>query len=168
MRIHRFLLAAVFACALAGYGQQAPASGQAPRKAPAKTPPAASQNAPARQKLVMKDGSDQVVRSCERVGDRVRYFSIERGEWEEVPASLVDWKATEEANRADQAEVSEKASEAAQVDRAGKDEWLGPELAPGVRLPNNSDGLFVVAEGQPRSAAQAASQFTPRQGPAGY
>jgi len=34
------------------------------------------------------------------------------------------------------------------VDRAAKDDWLGPELVPGVRLPNNSDGLFVVAGGK--------------------
>ena len=48
----------------------------------------------ANQKLYMKDGSYQVVSSYEIQGDRVRYFSVERAEWEEVPTSLVDFDAT--------------------------------------------------------------------------
>jgi hypothetical protein len=110
--------------------------------------PAGQSSGPARQRLVMKDGTDQIVRGYERQGDRVRFFSIERDEWEEVPASLVDWKATEEANRLDQSSIKEKAAEAAEVDRDTKEAVLGPELVAGVRLPNNSDGLFVVASGK--------------------
>jgi hypothetical protein len=52
------------------------------------------------QKLVLKDGSFQMVRSYEKNGDRVRYFSLERGAWEEIPASLVDWDATAKAEKA--------------------------------------------------------------------
>ncbi len=51
------------------------------------------------QKLVLTDGTDHLVRSYERKGERVRYFSTERQQWEEIPASLVDWEATEEARR---------------------------------------------------------------------
>lgn len=45
-------------------------------------------------KLMLTDGTYQLVREYERNGDHVRYFSSERGAWEELPASMVDWTAT--------------------------------------------------------------------------
>ena len=49
------------------------------------------------QKLILKDGSDQLVKSYDITGDRVRYYSAERQEWEEMPADLIDWDATKQA-----------------------------------------------------------------------
>ncbi len=51
--------------------------------------------APHRQRLILKNGSYQMVMSYTVVRDRVRYVSAERGgEAEEIPLSLVDLEAT--------------------------------------------------------------------------
>src|ERR1700758_3710069 len=52
---------------------------------------------PKGKKLMLSDGTFQVGREYRREGDRVRYYSVERSAWEEVPATLVDWDATEKA-----------------------------------------------------------------------
>jgi hypothetical protein len=51
-------------------------------------------------RLYLKDGSFHLVREYQKTADRVRYFSSERGDWEEIPLSLVDLKRTEEEIRA--------------------------------------------------------------------
>src|SRR5664279_2326368 len=57
---------------------------------------------PRGKKLVLTDGTYQVIREYQRNGERVRYYSLERGDWEEVPASMVDWAATAKAEADDQ------------------------------------------------------------------
>src|SRR3984893_12252305 len=65
-------------------------------------------------KLYLKDGSYQLVREDMVENDRVRYFSTDRGEWEEVPASLVDFKKTlgESKQREDSAREDAAAQDA--------------------------------------------------------
>src|SRR5579872_7627750 len=77
-------------------------------------PLAAQDKAPVRR-LILKDGSYQLVTKYEVKGNRVRYLSAERNEWEELPESLVDWPATEkyEKDRATGSSVPE----AAQLDK---------------------------------------------------
>ena len=45
-------------------------------------------------RLYLADGDYQVVREYQVLEDRVRYFSIERNDWEEIPLDLVDLKKT--------------------------------------------------------------------------
>ena len=50
-------------------------------------------------KLYLKDGSFHLVREYQAQGDRVRYFSTERGDYEEIPKDLVDLDKTEREHR---------------------------------------------------------------------
>ena len=96
-------------------------------------------------KLCMKDGSYQMVSSYEVHGDRVRYFSVERSEWEEVPTSLVDFDATKRAQEETKATEKKQLEEAKQTDeeRFYKPPDQGMEVASGIRLPGD-DGIFTV------------------------
>jgi hypothetical protein len=98
------------------------------------------------RRLILKDGSFQSVTKYEVKGDRVRYFSAERDDWEELPTSLVDWPATEkyEKDRAAGSSVPEAAQLDKEIerDRELEDARL-PEVAPGLRLPEDS-GVFLL------------------------
>ncbi len=48
-------------------------------------------------KLFLQDGSFQLVREYQVVGDRVRYYSLDSSQWEMIPTALVDWDATKKA-----------------------------------------------------------------------
>ncbi len=105
------------------------------------------------RRLILKDGSYQLVTKYEIKGDRVRYKSAERDEWEELPSSLVDWPATEkyEKDRAASA-IPEAATvdKETDADRAAELSHL-PQVAPGLRLPDDS-GVFLLDnfQGQPQ------------------
>src|SRR6202167_3282367 len=45
-------------------------------------------------KLYLKDGGFHLVREYQVQSDRVRYYSVERSQWEEIPLDLVDLKRT--------------------------------------------------------------------------
>jgi hypothetical protein len=110
-----------------------------------------SQAVGASQKLFLKDGTYQLVSSYEVHGDRVRYYSLERSAWEEVPLSLVDLEATkraQEEEKAIQKKQLEEGRELAQQ-RFEKPVENGFEIAPGVHLPQEEgayayDGVRVI------------------------
>ena len=96
-------------------------------------------------KLFMKDGSYQVVSSYEVQGDRVRYYSVERSEWEEVPASQVDFAATQRAQEEAKSAAKKQIEEAKEIQRQRFEKPVnqGLEVAPGIRLPSE-DGIYTV------------------------
>jgi len=106
------------------------------------------------RRLILKDGTYQLVTKYETKGDRVRYYSSEREEWEELPESLVDWPATEKYEK-DRA-ADKAVPEAVQLDKEIEHEsevaqTKLPQVAPGLRLPADSGVfLFDSFQGEPQ------------------
>jgi hypothetical protein len=131
----------------------------------AQTSQSSSKNAPAplvlkpdapglakNHRLILKDGSYQLVRQYQIAGDRVRYLSLERGDWEEMPVDLVDWEATRKWERdhvtPGEEEPSPAMKEAADIDKEEADERTlqkarMPEVSAGLELPDE-DGVFAL------------------------
>jgi hypothetical protein len=106
------------------------------------------------QRLILKDGSYQVVTKYQKVGDRVRYFSAERGQWEELPENLVDWAATETYAKEHKpgaqpaaepaTPISPAIPEAAEIDKEEQHARARtPDVLPGLRLPDQ-DGVWAL------------------------
>lgn len=101
---------------------------------------------PTGKKLYLKDGSFQLVREYQVVGDRVRYYSLDSRQWEEMPESMVDWDATKKAASQEQQERTAlvKQAEKEQIEQNAEpmDVDASIEIAPKVFLPGG-DGLFA-------------------------
>ncbi len=122
-----------------------------PRLAAAQQKPLPSDTSattPHRTRLIMKDGSYQVVMSYRVVGNVVHYISAERaGAEEEIPASLVDFDATKrwEARHttpdpnAPQAPTIDPELLKEEADRAA----LTPEVVTDLRLPEEDSVLSL-------------------------
>ncbi len=113
------------------------------------------------KKLMLKDGNFQLVREYERKGERVRYFSVERGAWEEIPAAMVDWDATAKAEADSEKASAALLSKIHAQEEATKIETVldvdaSLQVAPGVFLPPG-EGLFVI-EGQETECGNSGSK----------
>jgi hypothetical protein len=109
--------------------------------------PTIQQTLPKGKKLILTDGSFQLVREYQRQGDRVRYYSVERSAWEEIPASLVDWAATQKSEVDDQARDKELAQKIKATELAARTVDVNTdrsyEVRPGVLLPDEA-GLYIL------------------------
>jgi len=117
---------------------------------------------PRGKKLVLKDGSFQLVRSYQRNGEKVRYYSVERGDWEELPAAMVDWDATAKAEAAGRSEEEALARKVHTQEQAQRIETVmdvdaSLQVSPGVFLPPG-EGMFVVEGKSVTLLEQAGSQ----------
>jgi len=113
---------------------------------------------PRGKKLMLKDGSFQLIREYQIEGDRVRYYSLDSLQWEEMPADLVDWDKTKkiEADQAkqDAATVAKVKSQESERQAELLDVDASVEIAPGVFLPSG-DGLFAFDGKKVMKLAQA-------------
>jgi hypothetical protein len=117
------------------------------------------------KRLILKDGSYQATVRWEDKGDRIRYLSAERYQWEEIPKDLIDWDATEKYYRKSHptkemkaaAEAKAKAEATAEEEEQRRTDseldQTNPEVAPGLRLPDGKGVyLFDVFRSQPQLA----------------
>jgi hypothetical protein len=122
-----------------------------------------SQVYPRGLKLMLADGTYQLVREYQRNGDHVKYFSMERGAWEELPASMVDWNATAKAEAemekqsAALVEKVHKQEEARRMDNVA-DIDASLRVGDGAFLPSG-EGMFVVEGKTIRILDQAGSEM---------
>jgi hypothetical protein len=144
-------LIAASANGLASPGQQSPqsrssGSADARQQSQGSSPESRIAHLPRGKKLILKDGSVQLVREYQVMDDRVRFYNTERSQWEEMPAALVDWDATR------QSEAEQKKNDATLLSNVHKQEQArrimpldvdaSLEAAPGVFIPPG-EGLFV-------------------------
>jgi hypothetical protein len=137
------LLAALLAVLpnLSGTFVQAPLAAQ--QDADSKASAAAGQipvALPKGKKLILTDGTFQLAREYTVEGDRVRYWSVERSQWEEIPSSLVNWDATHKAEAEQASHDAELKAKihASQVALLTKDIDVDRslEIKPGLFLPD--------------------------------
>ena len=107
--------------------------------------------AAANVKLYLKDGSYQLVREYQAQDDRVRFYSVDRDEWEEVPASLVDLEKTQAEIKAHADELKENLAANAAEEKAERDARKEVERIP------QENGVYLIEEDKltPMKAAES-------------
>ena len=137
------ILAALPLATISAAAQKAPAQKPLPS-----APPTDPSTTPHRTRLILKDGTYQLVMSYRVTGNIVRYISAERaGAEEEIPLALVDLDATHkwEAQRA--AATNPDAQPPSIDPELLKEEAerasLTPEVAPDLRLPDDDSVLAL-------------------------
>jgi hypothetical protein len=73
-------------------------------------------------RLYLKDGTFHIVREYQVLSDRVKYYSTERGEWEEIPVEMVDLKRTKEEVERKEAVVKEERKAEEEEDKAEREQ----------------------------------------------
>jgi hypothetical protein len=109
-------------------------------------------------KLYLKDGSYHVVREYQVQADRVRFYSVERSEWEEIPLDLVDLKRTEAEAAARQTQLQREEKMIAAEEKAERE--VEREVS---KIPRDP-GVYWVEAGQTKILKQAESSVHTNKG----
>ena len=117
-------------------------------------------------KLYLKDGTYQLAREYQVLSDRVKFYSSDRGEWEEIPLELVDLKKTEAEIKSREAmlkedakanDEEEKAERAAAREIARVPVELGAYMVQGDKVVPMKVGEVKVANNKRRSILKVLS-----------
>jgi hypothetical protein len=100
-------------------------------------------------RLYLKDGGFHLVREYEVLEDRIRYYSTERRDWEEIPSDLVDLQRT----RAETTQKSQREIEQAKMADA-EDEFERQQRREVARIPADP-GVYRVVNGDVLALKQA-------------
>ena len=103
-------------------------------------------------RLYLKDGSYQLAREYQVEGDRVRFYSVERSDWEEIPLELVDLKRTEAEIKERKAALERDAEMVSAEEQAERS-----EREQAARVPAEV-GVYLIEEGSVKPVPQAAAK----------
>ncbi len=103
-------------------------------------------------RLYMKDGEYQLVREYQVLSDRVRFYSVERSQWEEVPLDMVDLKRTQSEQKQREQSMKQEAAELAAEEKAERE--AAEEVA---RVPVEP-GVYLIAGNQLKTIKPAESK----------
>jgi len=109
-------------------------------------------------KLYLKDGTYQLVREYQVQTDRVRFYSVERSSWEEIPLAMVDLDRTTSEAKQRQQQLESDAKVLSEEDRAARE--LEKEV---MRIPQDS-GTYWVEDGKAKALKLAESTIHTNKG----
>jgi hypothetical protein len=104
-------------------------------------------------RLYLKEGGYHLVREYKAETDRVRYYSVERADWEEIPLDLVDLKKTEAERK--QRLQSEKEQAARDDEEEAFERAVAREVS---RIPQDA-GVYYIENDKAVPLKQAESKI---------
>jgi hypothetical protein len=109
-------------------------------------------------KLYLKDGGYHIVREYKAETDRVRYYSVERSQWEEIPTDLVDLRRTEAETADRKAHLAEETKVVAEEETAVRE--ARAEVA---KVPQDP-GVYYMQDNAPKPLPLAESKVHTNKG----